>query len=154
MEEKLKDFCSKMYLGLSMNALNVLREDMGLARAIQTCAKIWKNFGVYLAPILEEKYGLTEKTIPKVAETINSFLRDYLGFESTISESSDDKAMIVIKPCYQWIKFKEARLPPLCYQMCYAMFESIITQLNQDIKFQPGAQLRQGADRCELILQK
>jgi hypothetical protein len=154
MDEKLKDFCSKIYLGLGMNALNVLREEMGLARAIQTCAKIWKNFGVYLAPILEEKYDLKEKNIPKVAEALNSFLRDTLRFESTISESSDEKAMIVVKPCIEWTKFKEAKLPPLCYQMCYAMVESIITQINQELKFQPGAQLRQGADRCEFILQK
>ena len=154
MDEKLKDLCAKIHLGLSMETLSVLREEMGLARSIQICSKVWKRFGVYLAPVLEESYGLEEKNIPKIAEMVTNFLKEVLNFEVTISESSEDKAMIVIKPCYQWVKFKEARLPPLCYQMCYPMIESIVTQLNLDIKFQPGAQLRQGADRCELILQK
>ncbi|NVM55201.1 MAG: hypothetical protein HWN66_15960 [Candidatus Helarchaeota archaeon] len=154
MDEKMKDLCSVIYMGLAMTTVEVLREDMGLARAIETSSKTWQRFGNYIAPILEEKYGLTEKTIPKITEMLNSFLKDILCFESSISESSDAKSVIIVKPCLEWTKFKEKHLPPLCYRMCYPMIESIVKQLNMDINFQSGAQMRQGADRCELVLTK
>ncbi len=154
MEEKLKDLCSSIYVGLSMTTLDVLREDMGLARSIEISSKVWQRFGTYIAPVLAQKYQLTEKSIPNIAAVLNSFLKDALCFQSAISETSENKAIIVIKPCFEWNKFKEARLPPLCYRMCYSMVESIIKQLNSEIKFQPGAQMRQGADRCEFILMK
>ena len=137
-----------------MTTIEVLREEVGLARAIETSSKTWQRFGTYLAPILEEQYALSEKTIPKILEMLNTFLQEVLGFESSISESSDSKGIIVVKPCLQWVKFKENRLPPLCYRMCYSMIESIVKQLNMELNFQPGAQLRQGADRCELVLTK
>ncbi len=154
MDEKLKDLCSNIYLNTAMTTVEVLREDMGLARAIEISSKIWARLGIKLAPILKEKYELTEPTIPKMIEMLNTFLQEVLCFESSVTESSDDKAMITIKPCFEWIKFKENRLPPLCYRMCYPMIESIVKQLNMELKFQPGAQMRQGADRCELILTK
>lgn len=137
-----------------MNTIAVLREEMGLARAIDTASKIWQRLGEHMAPILEEKYALTEKTIPKVTEMINNFFKDVLCFESSVTESSDEKATIMIKPCREWNDFKSARLPPLCYRMCYPMVENLVKQLNVDIKFQPGAQIRQGADRCELTFTK
>ena len=154
MDEKLKDLCSAIYVGLAMTTLEVLREEMGLARAIETASKTWQRFGTYIAPILEEAYGLTEKTIPNILEMLNTFLKDVLCFEASVTESSDTKGMITVKPCFEWTKFKEKRLPPLCYRLCYPMIESIVKQLNMDINFQPGAQLRQGADRCELVLTK
>lgn len=137
-----------------MNTIEVLREEMGLARAIETASKMWARFGTYLAPILEAKYELSDKNIPQITEMLNTFLREMLCFESAIIESSDTKSMISVKPCIEWTKFKEKRLPPLCYRMCYPMVENIIKQLNMDINFQPGAQTRQGADRCEFILSK
>ncbi|MHA1650805.1 MAG: methanogen output domain 1-containing protein [Candidatus Helarchaeota archaeon] len=154
MDEKLKDFCSNIYVRTAMTTLEVLREDMGLARAIDIASKIWTRLGTKLAPLLQEKYELTEMNIPKIVEMLNTFLKDVLCFESSITESSDDKAVITIKPCLEWTKFKEARLPPLCYRMCYPMIENIVKQLNMDINFQPGAQMRQGADRCELVFTK
>ncbi len=155
MEEKLKDLCSEIYIGTAMTLIEVLREEMGLARAIDLASKIWGRLGTKLAPTIEEKYGLgTEKTIPKIVEAVNSFLHEILGFESTITESADDKATITVKPCLEWTKFKENRLPPLCYRMCYSLVESLVKQISMDINFQAGAQMRQGADRCELILTK
>ena len=137
-----------------MTTVEVLREEMGLARAIEVASKTWQRFGTFIAPILEEKIGLEEKNIPKIVEMLNVFLKDILSFEVTVTESSDTKGVLTVKPCVQWIKFKEKRLPPLCYRMCYPMIESIVKQLNMEINFAPGAQMRQGADRCELVLTK
>ena len=154
MDEKLKELCSNIYVNTAMTTLEVLREDMGLARAIQTASKISSRLGNKLAPILKETYGLTETTIPKMIEMLNTFLKETLCFESSVTESGDDKAVITVKPCLEWTKFKENRLPPLCYRLCFPLIESIVKQLNMDVNFQPGAQMRQGADRCELILTK
>lgn len=154
MDEKLKELCSNIYVNTAMTTLEVLREDMGLARAIQTASKISSRLGNKLAPILKETYGLTETTIPKMIEMLNTFLKETLCFESSVTESGDDKAVITVKPCLEWTKFKENRLPPLCYRLCFPLIESIVKQLNMDVNFQPGAQMRQGADRCELIISK
>jgi hypothetical protein len=154
MDEKFKDLCSEIYIGLASTFVEVLREEMGLARAIETSSKTWQRFGTNIAPVLAEKYDLAEKSIPQITEMLNRFLKEMLCFESVISESSDAKSMITVKPCIEWTKFKEKRLPPLCYRMCFPMIESIVKQLNMEINFQPGAQARQGADRCELILTK
>ncbi|MHA1265450.1 MAG: methanogen output domain 1-containing protein [Candidatus Helarchaeota archaeon] len=151
---ELKDLCSSIYIGLATTSLEVLREEMGLARAIELASKTWQRFGTNFAPILEEKFNLTEKTIPHIANILNTFLQEVFCFESTITESTDEKAILTIKPCKEWNEFKAKRLPPLCYRMCYSMIESLVKQLNTDINFQPGAQMRQGADRCELILTK
>ena len=154
MDEKLKDLCSNIYVNAAMTTVEVLREDMGLARAIETSSKIWSRLGTKLAPILKEKYELTDATVPNLIEMLNTFLKDVLCFESSVTESADDKAMITIKPCLEWTKFKENRLPPLCYRLCFPLIESIVKQLNMNVNFQPGAQMRQGADRCELIISK
>ncbi|MHA1277275.1 MAG: L-2-amino-thiazoline-4-carboxylic acid hydrolase [Candidatus Helarchaeota archaeon] len=155
MEEKLKDLCSGIYIGTAMTMIEVLREEMGLGPAIQLAEKVWQRLGTRLALLIEEKYEIgTEKTLPKIIEALNLFLQEALGFESSITESGDNKAIIIIKPCLEWTKFKENRLPPLCYRMCYSLVESLVKQINMDINFQAGAQMRQGADRCELILTK
>jgi hypothetical protein len=153
MEDKMK-LCSDLYVGVSTTTLDVLREELGLARAIEVAAKVWGRLGTYLAPILEEKFSLTEKTIPEISTMLSDFLNDKLCFESTVKEASDEKAILVVKPCLEWNKFKEAKLPPLCYRLCYSLMEQLIKRLNPDIKFSPGAQMRQGADRCEFIIQK
>lgn len=154
MAEKMKEICSNIYIGTAMTLIEVLREDMGLARAIDVAAKVWGRLGNHLAPIIQEQYGITAVTIPNIIEGLNSFLKEVLNFEAQVTESSDDKAVITVKPCLEWTKFKEGRLPPLCYRMCYSMIESIVKQINMELNFQAGAQMRQGADRCELIISK
>jgi predicted ArsR family transcriptional regulator len=153
MEDKMK-LCSDMYIGFSSSSIDVLKEDLGLARAIEVAAKIWSRMGVYLAPILEKKYDLTDKSIPKIAAMLTDFLKDKLCFEATLKEASDTKALIMVKPCLEWTKFKEFKLPPLCYRLCYSLMEQLVKHLNADLTFAPGAQIRQGADRCEFIIQK
>lgn len=153
MEDKMK-LCSDLYIGVSTTTIDVLREELGLARAIEVAAKVWGRLGTYLAPILEEKYSLSEKGIPEVTTMLNDFLNEKLCFESTIKESSDEKAIITVKPCLEWNKFKEAKLPPLCYRLCFSLMEQLIKRLNPDLNFAPGAQMRQGADRCEFVIQK
>lgn len=153
MEDKMK-LCSDVYLGFSSSSIDVLREDLGLARAIEVAAKIWSRLGVYLAPILEKKYNLTEKSIPKITAMLSDFLKDKLCIDSTLKDVSETKAIIVVKPCLEWSKFKDLKLPPLCYRLCYSFIEQLVKHLNADLTFSPGAQMRQGADRCEFVIQK
>jgi putative transposase len=90
----------------------------------------------------------------RMRENYKDFLKDKLCIESTPKEVSDTKATIVVKPCLEWTKFKELKLPPLCYRLCYSFIEQLVKHLNPALTFTPGAQMRQGADRCEFIIQK
>ncbi|MHA1376963.1 MAG: L-2-amino-thiazoline-4-carboxylic acid hydrolase [Candidatus Helarchaeota archaeon] len=148
----MSEVTSNIYLNMCLSILEVLKEEIGLARGVSTAEAIWRRFGSKIRQFLTEKLEVTDNDIPGIAELIKKFYTEILNFPDVqVSEKDADGAHIVtIRNCPIWKAIKENRLPPLCHKaFCNGFVETLTRELNPGIIFAKGAEYRQGADRCE-----
>ncbi len=157
MSEKSDDVTETIYLNLCISILEVLKEEIGLARGVSTAEAIWRRFGSKIKQYLTQKFEVWNNTIPGIADLIKRYYTDILNFPEVeiIEKESESGRIITIRNCPIWKALKENRLPPLCHQaFCNGFVETITRELNPSIIFAKGAEYRQGADRCEFELKE
>lgn len=141
----MEDLAPKIYTSLLGATLAGLKEDVGLARAIQIGEKIWRLFGDEIAPMLATEGN----SMQDVAQAVAKFFKEFLQFPEVEVKDEEKKSIILIHECPIWKQLKEKRLPPLCHKFENAAIESIVRTLNPSLIFAKGAEYRQGANRCE-----
>ncbi|MFX0133383.1 MAG: L-2-amino-thiazoline-4-carboxylic acid hydrolase [Candidatus Hodarchaeota archaeon] len=148
-----KTVTSSIYINLCLSILEVLKEEIGLARGVSTAEAIWRRFSSKVRPYLVDKLEISDNDIPAIAKLIKGYYSDILNFpnvEIMVKEDEGGNTMIQIRDCPIWKAIKENRLPPLCHKaFCNGFVETIVRELNPALIFEKGAEYRQGADRCE-----
>ncbi|MHC1590552.1 MAG: hypothetical protein ACXQS8_00530 [Candidatus Helarchaeales archaeon] len=141
----MDDLASKIYTSLFTATLAGLREEVGLARAVQIGEKIWRLFGediVELSPPSGD-------SVHDVAEAVAKFFTDVLKYENVEVKDEESKSVVTVRDCPLWKILKEKRLPPLCHKFANAAVENMVRKMNPSLIFSKGAEYRQGANRCE-----
>lgn len=153
----MSEVTSNVYLNLCLSILEVLKEEIGLARGVSVAEAIWRRFASKIRKYLNEKFEIKGETISEIANLIKLFYTDILNFSDVqvAGKETEESQIVTIRDCPIWKAAKDNRLPPLCHKaFCNGFVETITRELNPGIIFSKGAEYRQGADRCEFEWKK
>ena len=153
----MAEVTSNIYLNICLSILEVLKEEIGLARGVATAEAIWRRFASKIRQFITDKFENNDDSISSIANLIKRYYVEILNFPNVevTEKDTEETHVVTIRDCPIWKAIKENRLPPLCHQaFCNGFVETITRELNPSLIFNKGAEYRQGADRCEFEWKK
>ncbi|MFX0140991.1 MAG: hypothetical protein ACFFDN_45550 [Candidatus Hodarchaeota archaeon] len=143
----------KIFLAFFISSMSSIKEELGLARGINTAEALWKRLAEELFPILNDQVKTEGYELIRTVEFLSKVFSDILQFEKVETKSDENSASLILNECPFWNQIKENKLPPATHKLCSAFIETLARLKSPSLIFDKiGCRsMPQGGKYCEFV---
>ncbi|MFX1452574.1 MAG: hypothetical protein ACFFCM_17180 [Promethearchaeota archaeon] len=143
----------KFFLAFFTASMDSIKEELGLARGINTAEALWKRLAEELFPIFNEQIQNEGVELASTVKFLEKVFTDILQFENVESRVDENSASLILNDCPFWSQIKEKNLPPATHNLCSAFIETLARLKSPGLIFDKiGCRsMAQGGKSCEFV---
>ena len=143
----------KFFLAFFTASMDSIKEELGLARGINTAEALWKRLAEELFPIFNDQIKTEGPELTRTVKFLAKVFSEILQFENIETKINDNTASLILNDCPFWNQITESKLPPASHNLCSAFIETLARLKSPGLIFDKiGCRsMAQGGKYCEFV---
>ncbi|NVM02313.1 MAG: hypothetical protein HWN67_08245 [Candidatus Helarchaeota archaeon] len=149
----MSNLMKEFFLTFFTSSMASIREELGLARGMNTAEALWKRLAQDIFPVLNEQIKTEGDELTTTVEFLDKVFTDVLHFENVETRADENSASLILNDCPFWNQIKEKKLPPATHKLCSAFIETLARLKSPGLIFDKiGCRsMPQGGSFCEFV---